>query len=242
MRVRIVDAVTTGASGEVEKLCGSWGEIDVAEAIKEIEGNRRQYRVVFEDEIQLKVENDALVFSDSISSLGQLTPAAGASTTSSAANYALGAAIIFRLSLAVVCALFASMDNRLPVSLRWALGGMAMFAVFHLALSLFWFILHHGVDAQPQAATSREFTVSLLIPTAAAVIALVTGIGKHISLTQRVGVVAVAASILLGIVSASLQGSRRTSRTDRITQVLLINIIFFAFAFGLLCLAMSLAI
>ena len=134
------------------------------------------------------------------------------------------------------------MDDYLPVSLRWALGVMAIFALFHLALDLMWFLLHKYSTNGPQVTRGTGLGENLLIPTSAAVIALVTGVGKNITLTGRVGVVAVAASILIGVASVSLQGARINRKGDRVIRVVLINIVFFAFTFGLLCLALSLAL
>ncbi len=126
--------------------------------------------------------------------------------------------------------------------LRWSLGVLAMFALFHLLVDLMWFKMHNDSASGRQPSTDTGLGARVLVPTAAAVIALVTGIGKDITLTERVGVVAVAASILIGVVSVSLQGTRIDRKDDRVMRVLLINIVFFAFTFGLLCLALSLAL
>jgi hypothetical protein len=245
MRVRLVESVKKSPGSVVTELSGSWGEVDVRTATEEIRSNTRRYRAIVERKFDLEIDDDGeLVLSDPITSVAQLPsadpirdPAEGTAT-----NRAVLAATLLRLAVVVASALVASMGHALPISLRWSLGVMAIFALLHLLLDLIWFSLHRDSTDEAPLPRGEGLGENVLIPTSAAVIALVTGIGKNITLTGRVGVVAVAASILLGIASVSLQGARINHWSDRVMRVLLINIVFFAFAFGLLCLALSLAL
>lgn len=244
MRIRLVDSVTKSDSS-VSKLSGSWGEIEVEKAADEIRKGTRRYRAIVENEFDLGIDDDGkLVLSDPITSVAELPwpDQIRDADERKATNAAVIAASLLRAAVVVTCALFASMGHRLPVPLRWSLGVMAIFVLFHLLVDLLWFLLHKDSTNEAQLTRGSGLGENLLIPTSAAVIALVTGIGKSITLTGRVGVVSVAASILLGIASVSLQGARINQKCDRVMRVLLINIVFFAFTFGLLCLALSLAL
>jgi hypothetical protein len=245
MRIRLVDSVMK-SGGSVSKLAGSWGEIEVEKAADEIRKGTHRYRAVVENDFDLAIGDDgsSLVLNEPITSVAQLPsqdqirdPAERGSTNAAALT-----ASLLRAAVVLTCALFASMGHYLPVPLRWSLGVMAIFALFHLLLDLLWFSMHYPSTNGPQVASGTGLGERVLIPTSAAVIALVTGIGKDITLTERVGVVAIAASILIGVISVSLQGTRINRKGDRVIRVILINTVFFAFTFGLLCLALSLAL
>jgi len=246
MKVRLVESVEVSDSSIVTKLYGPWGDVELAKAIKEIDEGTRRYRAVIEKEFDLELDKTktSLILNAPITTAAEMPPRDQPQDTGekAATTAAVIAASVLRFAVLVTCALFASMGRHLPVPLRWSLGVMAMFVLFHLVVDLLWFSLHRDSTNEPQAASGIGLGESLLVPTSAAVIALVTGLGKDIALTGRVGVVAVAASILIGVASVSLRGARMNRRVDVVMRVLLRNIVFFAFTFGLLCLALSLAL
>jgi hypothetical protein len=146
MKVRLVDSVEVSGSSDVIKLYGPWGDVQLAKAIKEIDEGTRRYRAVIEKEFDLELDEkkESLILNAPITTAAQMPSRDQIRDAGerAATRAAVVAASVLRLAVVVTCALFASMGRHLPVPLRWSLGVMAMFVLFHLLLDLLWFWLH----------------------------------------------------------------------------------------------------
>jgi hypothetical protein len=251
---RKVTAVRKNDSGVIAKLCGPWGEVKVTRAVKQIQKRKHRYYAEYVDRAVLEVVTSAPSHLQSVvdQSHGKTLedlPNIAAVYDEDAERRALKAAVIasFVLRVIVVAGALAVgyRGKDLDSSLRWSLVAIACFVGFSLLLDLLWYFVHSGDASPPTHAptqTGANSAAALMIPTAAAVIAFVTGIGTNITTTTKVGVVALAAAILLGILLAGLQGANPAKRIDRVVLVVMVNLLLFAFAFGLVCLALSLAV
>lgn len=247
---RDVTFVRTDVYGAITKLGGPWGEARVSQVIRQVMKGKRGYFAVFVDRRQLHLVEGADSKSMRLESEGgrplEELPTANAYLIAEqrALHAALVSAWLLRFVVGTAAAVTGIVDSNLDIALRWSLAAMAMFTFFHIFIDMVWYFVHRErpPGSRPLAApqSGSGSAASLITPTAAAVIAFVTAIGKNITTTTKVGVGSLATAILLGIALAGLQGADPLSRVARVILVVMVNALFFAFAFGLVCLGVSL--